>query len=30
VDWAELLDEYGFQNEKSIEKIGFRAKSNPK
>jgi hypothetical protein len=23
------LGDYGFQNEKSIKKIGFRAKSNP-
>jgi hypothetical protein len=26
---AGLLDGYGFQNEKSIRKIGFRAKPNP-
>jgi hypothetical protein len=27
--WIGLLSGYGFQNEKIIEKIGFRAKSKP-
>jgi hypothetical protein len=26
--WIGLLDEYRFQNKKSIKEIGFRAKSN--
>jgi hypothetical protein len=29
VGWVGLLGGYGFQNEKSIKKIGFRAKPNP-
>jgi hypothetical protein len=29
VGWVGLLGLYGFQNEKSINKIGFRAKPNP-